>query len=227
MTSIFNQVKVILDEMRLVNGIKLVDIIDTTTLNQIVLQIASRLPKSNQTLVTEFNDTFKVEREVSTSVINWKTKELRFQLILEETIELAFALGYTRDSLVNIFRDLGIKVYNKSPYIDNGEKITEVLDALLDLLYVTHGALDTFNLASIAQEGMNEVHKSNISKLCETQEILIDTIKMYNAQDIEIISEQQSDGTYIVKNRKTNKVLKSINYTPVNLKQLLIKNEIL
>lgn len=214
-------------ETKLHDGTKLQDVIDSPTLRSIALALSKKISLNNQELVTEFNDTFKVERETDNRVDKWNTKELRLALILEESVELAFALGFDQLTLRQMLLKAINKAYSKSPLIDNGEKTVETFDALLDLLYVTYGALDCFNLSLITKEGMEEVHASNMSKICETQDILKETVSKYNIEGIKLVAEKQEDNTYIVRNRETRKVLKSINYTTANLLQILIKHKIL
>ena len=45
------------------------------------------------------------------------------------------------------------------------EDIVEVADALIDILYVTYGAICEYGLADKAKELFDEVHSSNMSKL--------------------------------------------------------------
>jgi len=72
-------------------------------------------------------------------------------------------------------------------------------------------------------EAFNLVHESNMSKLCKTEEEAQQTVEVYK-KDYE--SGKTSYDTpyyykkekyYVVKNQSTGKVLKSINYTAVNL----------
>lgn len=80
-------------------------------------------------------------------------KLLRLQLIIEETWELADALGVT----------LGPKplMVTKDTIVDP----VASLDALTDLMYVTFGTYHTLGLADCASEAFREVHSSNMSKL--------------------------------------------------------------
>tara|TARA_R110000772_G_C13310328_1_gene440498 strand:- start:32248 stop:32937 length:690 start_codon:yes stop_codon:yes gene_type:complete len=222
-----NIVHDILMNMKLHSGLPLVEVIGNKVLNEIVLNLASSMPLNNQERVTEFNDTFKVKREEDFNVSSFKTANLRIRLILEEVIELGFALGYTKYDLYELYNQLSTKVYGQPPFIDNGEKLTEVFDALIDTLYVVYGALDAFNLAPFTEAGMKEVHSSNMSKVCTDLEVLEATVGKYKLDGIELITEKDDKGVYIVKDRHTEKVLKSLAYAPANLKQILINNKII
>lgn len=202
--------------------IPLKDSIRPEILNTIAIEITTKLNPTNQEQVTEFNDTFLVEREKDHVVDFFTTKELRLQLIVEETVELAFALGFTRDEFKQVVLSKLNRTYQNLPFINNGEKMTETFDALIDLLYVTYGALDAFNLADITEEGFREVHLSNMSKVCESTKVLEKTKAKYDIEGVETKSVASKNG-FIIMHKHNNKVLKAINYKVANLKQILIK----
>lgn len=73
-------------------------------------------------------------------------------------------------------------------------------------------------------EAFNLVHESNMSKLCKTEEEAHQTVEKYK-KDYEngLLTYDtpyyyKKEKYYVVKNKSTGKVLKSINYTPVDLK---------
>jgi predicted HAD superfamily Cof-like phosphohydrolase len=226
MQSTLNKILVELQGMKLNDGRSLKSIFNDDELFEITLKLAPAIDKTNQELVTEFNDTFKAEKETTEIVDDFKFKELRIALILEECIELAFALGYDASKLYDLFLKLRTKVYSASPLLNNGEQLTEAFDAGIDLLVVVYGLFDIFNMAEAVPEGMKEVHKSNMSKLCNNKLELEQTVKKYAEEGITLYTEE-SNGMYIVKNRETNKILKSVSYQKPNLKQILINKKIL
>ena len=118
-------------------------------------------------------------------------KQLRINLIEEEVQELKQAL--LDDNLV------------------------EVTDALADILYVVYGAGVSFGVN--LDLAFNLVHESNMSKLCETIEEAEMTQKHYAKQGIEVIINKNGD-YYVINRKSDNKVLKNINYHPVNLANL-------
>ena len=103
--------------------------------------------------------------------------------------------------------------------------ITEMRDAIADILYVVSGAAQTFGFD--ADRDFDIVHSSNMSKLCKTEEEAIETVAKYENEFKEGKSRYDTPYYYlnedtklwIVKNKSTGKVLKSINYTPVNFEE--------
>ena len=76
------------------------------------------------------------------------------------------------------------------------------------------------------------VHSSNMSKLCQSEEEAQETVAWYQREYKEGRKPYDSPyyyqgelGQWIVKNRSTGKVLKSINYTPANLRESAGMNE--
>lgn len=101
--------------------------------------------------------------------------------------------------------------------------LVEVADALCDLQYVLSGAVLEFGLGGKFVELFNEVQRSNMSKACATQEEADKTIEFYKqTKGVEAYSEASGDKINV--HRVTdNKVLKSINYSPADLKTILEK----
>lgn len=100
--------------------------------------------------------------------------------------------------------------------------ITEVADALCDLQYVLSGAVLEFGLGNKFVELFNEVQRSNMSKACATQEEADATIANYAGKGQDAYSEVSGDKINVHR-REDNKVLKSINYSPADLKSILEK----
>ena len=90
-------------------------------------------------------------------------------------------------------------------YIDaNRERnLVEVLDALADQLYIVYGTIISHGLQDVIEEAFDRVHKSNMSKLGEDGKPIIN-----------------GEG-YLDTSRPLGKVLKSKNYVPVDLKDLV------
>ena len=95
--------------------------------------------------------------------------------------------------------------------------IIEVADALCDLQYVLCGAILEFGLAPYFPDLITEVHRSNMSKTCCTEQEVEQTILDYSNKGIEVYSEAVGDGTFLIKRKEDEKVLKSINYSPPSL----------
>ena len=98
----------------------------------------------------------------------------------------------------------------------------EVIDALSDILYVTLGAFTAYGIN--ADEAFELVQKSNMSKLCVSEEEAKLTVESYKLDDrYDSPTYRLSDDgiRYIVYNESTCKILKSINYNPVSFDSLL------
>lgn len=156
--------------------------------------------------------------------------KLRLSLILEELTELAEACGN------NILADFQRMLFTKSEEVhklsENGrEKIVynevEIFDAFIDLQYVLSGTIHTFGMGKQFDEGFEEVHNSNMSKLCIIEEEANETIESYLLQtpSIETYKKQMKEqGYWIILRKKDNKVLKSIYYKPAQLKEIIEKS---
>ena len=208
------------------NGVRLDDRLSGSEIYQLMIYLLSKKEKTNQEKVTEFNTTFNAQVEDTNVVNDFQHKKLRIALIMEELLELSFALNEPREDVYDLFTKLFSKVYTNTHFTNNGENLTETFDAGLDLLVVVYGLFDTFNMAKAVEEGMKEVHNSNMSKLCNGTEELTKTVQKYKEQDIEVISEHTPKG-YIVKNKNTGKILKSISFQKPNLTEILIKHKII
>ena len=147
--------------------------------------------------VAEFHKTFKhpIEKE---PLIPEKTRcELRVALIREELEELEAAIA------------------------DND--LVEVADALCDIQYVLSGAVLEFGMGEKFRELFDEVQRSNMSKSCKTKEEAEATMKHYRENKGMDCYYKEIDGHYLVYRQGDNKTLKSINYSPADLKSILDK----
>lgn len=127
-----------------------------------------------------------------------KTKKLRIDLIKEELDELKEA-------------------------IENKDMV-EIGDALADILYVTYGAGVSFGID--LDKAFDLVHTSNMSKLCKSEQEAKDTVEWYKKQKIQVYDSpnyrpcESNHNLWTVYNESTGKILKSINYSAVDLKYL-------
>jgi len=99
--------------------------------------------------------------------------------------------------------------------------LVEVADALCDLQYVLSGAVLEFGLGEKFVELFNEVQRSNMSKACSSLEEAEYTVKFYQDKDGTEAEIQAENGVWKVYRKSDNKVLKSINYSPADLKSIL------
>ena len=105
----------------------------------------------------------------------------------------------------------------------NNNDLVEIADALCDLQYVLSGAVLEFGLGEKFVELFDEVQRSNMSKACKTMQEALSTLSHYKQKDGTEGYYKEVNGMYIVYRNGDNKVLKSINYSPADLKNKLIK----
>jgi len=142
---------------------------------------------SNFNKVREFNKTFSSPCYETYNEEVFKDKDLvklRLDLIKEEVEEL-------REALEN-------------------KDIVEVVDALGDILVVTYGAFDAFGVDG--DKVFNEVHSSNMSKLCNTEEEARESVEWYKDEgkyDSPNYRLCETGEGYVVFNESSGKILKN------------------
>jgi predicted HAD superfamily Cof-like phosphohydrolase len=99
--------------------------------------------------------------------------------------------------------------------------IVEIADALCDIQYVLSGAVLEFGLGDKFADLFNEVQRSNMSKACNTIEEAEATVVHYNKKDGTKAYYREEDGKFLVYRVGDNKTLKSINYSPADIKGIL------
>ena len=147
--------------------------------------------------VAEFHKTFKHPVIDEPKIPSKKRCDLRVALISEELDELVAAIE------------------------DND--IVEVADALCDIQYVLSGAVLEFGLGEKFRDLFDEVQRSNMSKSCASVEEAEATVKHYKENKGMDCYYQEIDGHFLVYRTEDNKTLKSINYSPADLKSILNK----
>jgi len=145
--------------------------------------------------VGQFHETFKLP-VLNEPVIPGKDRcELRINLIEEE-------LGELKEAIEN-------------------DDLIEVADALCDIQYVLSGAIHEFGLGSKFKELFDEVQRSNMSKTCKNLDEAEATRTHYMEKDGTESHIVESNGEYLVYRNSDKKVLKSVNYSPADLKTIL------
>lgn len=144
--------------------------------------------------VALFHETFKSPILDTPQIPDFKRQQLRVSLLQEEVGE--FAQG----------------IVNKD--------IVEIADALADIQYVLSGAILEFGLGEKFKELFDEVQRSNMSKACKTEDEAIATREHYMNKGVSSYYEQ-SGNVWLVFRDEDNKTLKSINYSPADLKSIL------
>jgi len=153
-------------------------------------------PKS-LTSVAEFHKTFQHPVLDSPQIPPEARCKLRVLLIAEELKELEEAIA--------------------------DKNLVEVADALCDIQYVLSGAILEFGLKDKFAELFDEVQRSNMSKACKTAEEAQATMKYYLEKDGTQSYYREVDGLYLVFRKEDDKTLKSIQYSPADLKSILEK----
>lgn len=148
--------------------------------------------------VSEFHKTFEAPILDNPQIPSEDRCNLRVSLIQEELDELKQA-------------------------IKDGD-LVEIADALSDIQYVLSGAILEFGLGEKFNELFDEVQRSNMSKACSSIQEAIETISHYKKKDGTESMYKQVGDKWIVYRMSDNKILKSVNYSPANLKNI-IENE--
>jgi len=100
--------------------------------------------------------------------------------------------------------------------------IIETIDGLTDILYVVYGMYTALGIN--ADDAYDLVHKSNMSKLCKDEEEAKLTVEFYKKDGRYDSPDYRlsNDGKYyVVYNKSTSKILKSINYSPVKFDSIM------
>ena len=101
--------------------------------------------------------------------------------------------------------------------------IVGIADALVDICYVLNGAVLEFGLQHDWKDLWNEVQRSNMSKTCNTEDEAKATVQKYiEEREVEAYYKREENG-YIVRRTSDDKILKSINYSPADLKTIVEK----
>lgn len=99
--------------------------------------------------------------------------------------------------------------------------LVEVADALCDIQYVLSGAVLEFGLGGRFKSLFDEVQRSNMSKACATEEEAKQTVEYYKVEKATEAYYEERDGKFLVYRSGDNKTLKSINYSPADLKPIV------
>lgn len=100
--------------------------------------------------------------------------------------------------------------------------LVEVADAQGDIAYILGGTIHETGTAMVMSEVFDEIHSSNMSKACVTEEEAKLTIETYAKQGIEC-SYILRDGQYVILRDEDNKVMKSINYNKPDIGSILFR----
>ena len=147
--------------------------------------------------VAEFHETFKAPILDNPQIPSKERCELRVSLLQEELNELKEAI--------------------------EKKDITEIADALADLQYVLSGAILEFGLKDKFDDLFAEVQRSNMSKACDTMQEAISTLSHYKQKDGTEGRYEKVGDKWVVYRNSDDKVLKSVEYSPAQLGEILLK----
>ena len=146
-------------------------------------------------MVEEFHNTFGVPVLETPQIPSKERCDLRISLISEELEEMKEA-------------------------IEKGD-VVEVADALADLMVVLCGSILEFGMGDKFDSIFENIHNSNMSKACSSHKEAIETLLHYKQKDGTEGVYKEEDGKWLVYRKEDNKVLKSVNYSPANLKDII------
>jgi predicted HAD superfamily Cof-like phosphohydrolase len=149
-------------------------------------------------MVAEFHRTFQHPILTSPSIPDARRARLRVDLIAEELREFEEA-------------------------IQQGD-IVGVADALCDIQYVLSGAVLEFGLADKFLALFEEVQRSNMSKACNSEEEAVETVDYYQREKGVVCYYEKVGDKWLVYRKQDNKTIKSVGYSPADLKSILDKS---
>ena len=173
--------------------------------------------------IFEFRSTFDLPVNDETS-LDHKADTLHTSLIIEEMTELAEADSRIEqaDAIVDsVYVLMGRLVHLGATQVSDRLGISYLVDLLLNV--AKNREIDFIKC-------WNEVHSSNMSKVCRNQQELAETIAHYAKQGVEIVGSTK--GEFIIakcakdvdmagKVVRQGKVLKSVYYRPADLTTLV------
>jgi predicted HAD superfamily Cof-like phosphohydrolase len=145
-------------------------------------------------LVEEFHKTFGAPILENPEMPSKERCNLRVKLIQEELDEMKEAI--------------------------ENEDVIEIADSLGDLMVVLCGSILEFGMGNKFNDIFENIHNSNMSKACDSEREALETLLFYKHKDGTEGYYKEVEGKWLVY-RNDDKILKSINYSPANLKDIL------
>ena len=160
--------------------------------------------------VGEFHTTFS--HPLNYEVIDdANLRKLRISLLFEELKELS----QTSKETFTHFQELCSNLEDTEVAEQYDEK--EALDALCDIQYVLSGAVLSMGFTRKFDHAFEEVHRSNMTKACETEQQGLDTIEYHKGRGETMEMEVVKSGDLFIVVREDGKIMKSKYYSPANL----------
>jgi phosphoribosyl-ATP pyrophosphohydrolase len=137
-----------------------------------------------------------------------------------EWLKLAGVEQSGDETQFKLWKKLLLEEYQETVDAFEDNNIEEQVDGIADIIWIAFNWAHMKNLPII--ETLKKVEISNYSKFCKSKEEAIETVYAYengvhwDKQGVKIDCYFKQVGDYfIVKKTEDNKILKSINYTPV------------
>lgn len=176
-------------------------------------------------LVHEFLQKFKPELiNPSPSTVGQHKAALFLNLIFEELRELASAfqahehfeqLCSNVELYANTDKKIGDKYY---PIFSEPEEQREaILDALVDIVVVTHNATLGCGMQQVFLPAFVRVMENNMTKACNDLDEADRTIKKYAAEGIDVMVDNKG----VVRRISDDKIMKAADYVPVSLRDFV------
>lgn len=221
-SEIKNAVKLILEEYNeYVDAVKkynLIEMVDALIdISYVVHGMCARMGINFDNIYSSLLDfkMSKLNKECKTQTNFERTAE--FNKIFEETYQHVLYDGFSLSFLTEIITQFNNAIEKKN--FDN------TLNSLLQIEYYVNSKMNVLNINM--DDAYDIVHKNNMSKLCITEEEAKLTVEKHKQNFDSPNYRKTTDGKYwIVYNKSTNKILKSINYKPVDLTEICKKKYI-
>jgi predicted HAD superfamily Cof-like phosphohydrolase len=167
--------------------------------------------------VQEFHENFNQPINTLEDNIELSTRQLRIKLLFEELKELSVA-----SDVQSTFKKLSQDVCTENSDVPDGDNVDKVeeMDALCDLQYVLSGAILSLGHQEKFDDCFQNVHDSNMSKMCKDLDEVRETIEHYKKGGVKSYSSSKGD-KWIVMRKEDDKILKSVNYTKADIKSIL------
>jgi len=159
-------------------------------------------------------------------LFNTPTETTNFTVIKNEYMNYKDLNKTSETVIITRLTDLYVKFVNlesefRKVMLSGDGEFDKVSTLLLVMIITTYKMGVILNVD--VDEAFDKVHQSNMSKLCTSVEEALETVQKYEEEYKNGKSPYdspyfyQKDKYYVVKNKSTGKVLKSINYKPVDL----------
>lgn len=146
--------------------------------------------------IKSWRSCFSLPNRRTPQVADLDEADLAYRLIAEEADELRCAL------------------YPEGNEFEYEPNLAEIADAIGDLYFVVTQAAMIHGLDP--EMLIDRVYKSNMSKLCHTEDEAQDSIDAYRDKGIDAYYNYLSDGKYIIKRTSDDKVLKGVGFFEPN-----------